>query len=459
MNLIRKSWLVTVIIIILIILIPGQVKEQVSFEVTASMAVIGFASIIGIIRAYNYAAFSLNLIHWLFFLIFFFVSPVVQVSFGYSPWKIILDKNNLVQTNEILICWIIFYCIGTLFGQKIKLKRPADIELLSIPKLALLCISFICAFILINHVGFRYVFTTRAERMEIVTSYTSSAVSLIIDKCTRAAITCVEAIFILAFFKDSSSWRYLFANTIVLFLSCFPLAMSRNALGIIYLGLFAILYYKNLDRLRSSPVYVYALLIGVLIIFPMLNVFRYYSISNENLSKAINTTLKNLTTTYLSVNYDAYAMIAAIRNYVSKYGATHGRQLLGAMLFFIPRGVWKSKPAGSGSMVATTRRMSATNVSCPLPAEGYINFGIIGVVLFAFIIGVICTCIDRKFWENASDDSSMSFYRIVYPFLLPGYFFVLRGDLMSSWAYLFAYIMTFYLICCFGQTSVYQKGC
>ena len=119
---------------------------------------------------------------------------------------------------------------------------------------------------------------------------------------------------------------------------------------------------------------------------------------------------------------------------------TYGKQLLGALLFFIPRSIWPSKPFGSGYTVFTAFNNPFSNVSCPLIAEGYINFGLFGIIIFALMFGYLSSYLDCKFKNNISKRDS---FILLYPFLLGAYFFMLRGDLMSSYAYLLPYIIIF----------------
>ena len=61
------------------------------------------------------------------------------------------------------------------------------------------------------------------------------------------------------------------------------------------------------------------------------------------------------------------------------HGMQWGRQLLGALLFFVPSAVWSGKPLASGIFIANyliaNYSMWFTNLSAPLIAEGYLDFG------------------------------------------------------------------------------------
>ncbi len=72
------------------------------------------------------------------------------------------------------------------------------------------------------------------------------------------------------------------------------------------------------------------------------------------------------------------------------------------------------------------------------------NFGVAGVALFAFIAGSAATVLDRKYWAGLSRGGARTdLLTLLYPYLLPSYFFMLRGDLMSTWSYMAAYLAVF----------------
>ena len=159
----------------------------------------------------------------------------------------------------------------------------------------------------------------------------------------------------------------------------------------------------------------------------------------------------NLPRGFCAVDYDAYSMVARTLQYVGSFGATGGYQLLGALLFFVPRSVWPSKPEGSGNFVGAAQGQTVLNISSPLPAEGIVNFGILGLILFAVVTALICRGVDRWFLE------SNSAARLFYPFACLLLFFMMRGDLLSSFAYTVGYTASFFCLClvCLGPKAIF----
>jgi hypothetical protein len=130
----------------------------------------------------------------------------------------------------------------------------------------------------------------------------------------------------------------------------------------------------------------------------------------------------------LEGHYDSYQNFI----YVVNQGiVTWGRQLIGVLFFWVPRALWPAKPVGSGHFIASEYNLSFSNISMNLFGEGYINFGMLGILLFVFIVAYITKYLDQMYWIHRMS----GFGKRYYPFLLGLFFFMLRGDLMSSFAY------------------------
>ncbi|MBS5037215.1 MAG: O-antigen polysaccharide polymerase Wzy [Fusobacterium sp.] len=75
--------------------------------------------------------------------------------------------------------------------------------------------------------------------------------------------------------------------------------------------------------------------------------------------------------------------------------------------------------------------------------EGYINFGYIGIVLFIIFIAYINARFDKLYWNYREKNYFVVFYLI----MLSMEIFILRGDLMSSFAYLIDSFLSGIVIC------------
>ena len=167
---------------------------------------------------------------------------------------------------------------------------------------------------------------------------------------------------------------------------------------------------------------------ALLLIFPILSILRFNS--NEIKTK-FDSIEKVFSYSLLGGDFDAYSSLCSTINYVSTHGITWGKQLATVLLFFVPRNIWPSKSVGSGALVNKLEHSDFTNFSSTFIAEGYINFGIIGSVIFIIGLAIFIARYDHWYWFSGRKN----FNFIVYPAAIGMMFFMLRGDLLSSFAY------------------------
>jgi hypothetical protein len=157
-------------------------------------------------------------------------------------------------------------------------------------------------------------------------------------------------------------------------------------------------------------------------VFPFLDAFRRFSYDSE-ITLAINYSF------LLSGHFDAFQNFSRI---ISIGFVSYGVQLLGVFLFFVPRALWPEKPIGTGHQLAENANYSFSNISATWYAEGWANFGFTGALLFSIFIGFLMAKLDKSVWSGKAGD----FMKIFYMFLLGYIFFLLRGDLLSAFAYI-----------------------
>jgi hypothetical protein len=136
----------------------------------------------------------------------------------------------------------------------------------------------------------------------------------------------------------------------------------------------------------------------------------------------------------MSGNFDAYGMFALA---ISRGNIVYGLNLFSAILFFIPRFLWPNKQIGSGATVSDQLGLDLDNVSMPFFAEGYLAFGFFGIFLFVILLSRFVYKIDFLFYHYLSFKVSKNpIILIMYFNLIFLVFFIMRGDLLSSFAYL-----------------------
>jgi len=194
-----------------------------------------------------------------------------------------------------------------------------------------------------------------------------------------------------------------------------------------YLPVLLVNFTKYFVRINYILIYFF----GFFFFFPLLNYFR----------SGINTVDLGFNL-FVSPHLDAFSNLASIfyHNVV-----TNGKQLLGSLLFFIPSTLWKDKITPTGELLAQYTNQTHTNVAIPLFAEGYVNFGILGVILLVVLVAFLNTFMDGVICNSRAS------IKIIFYLFLGFEFYLMRGDLYSTFKYLYsilcAFVVFWTLIC------------
>lgn len=393
-----------------------------------------------LIKEIKKSAYSLAIIHWFFCLFFYFVAALAQFASDKFPWIGYRSNDVIFEANILLLIWTFFFCIGRHIShnKEIFCSFFSSDYYPSKNKMALITIGSV--FILLNRIikiGVTGLFMKSVTNLA-QSDINDSAKELLLEKIL-VSYCCLAAVISIYVSKEIKEYKiFAIINIICLFFAYFPPILSRNVVATVYGSLLLVLF----PKLKKSRAFVVLFSVAFLIIFPFFDVFRYNDFKNINLLDTLKNTIENIAAGWTEGHYDAYTTYSLTLDYVRENGITWGRQLLGVLFFFIPRSFWPSKPIGSGAFMAE-RLGTFTNISCSLPGEGYINWGIIGLILFGLFLGMISQRIDNTYWDN-----SINSYRIetLYPILIFMFFFMCRGDLLSSFAYLCAFIFVWFFM-------------
>ena len=374
--------------------------------------------------------YSLNKIWWLFGVVFLGIAPSVQTALHHSPWhEGDIHQATILLTNCLILLSLLLYSIVLFFVlKKISLHTisPRNIPTVYVTRLRIVTpfIMAACSIVLTIVYGWKGLFL-RGYAEEIASHY-DTTFQLIFDKGVRGMMLYLSLATILLYRKQKVSAIYCFLILVVSFLFNFPLAFSRNLAFAIYV---AWLLTAGFLFVKTRYAFVSIILALLLLAAPLADVTRY---AGKDMDVRISHPAALFKKAWLVSDYDAYSSLCRTVQYVDSAGSTHGRQLAGVALFFVPRKLWPQKPIGSGAYLFTQLNFDFKNVSCTYLAEGYINFGIIGMLLFVAVIAVIIALYDQWFWSN---EQAFVYGQIFYPVCIGMMLFILRGDLLSSFAY------------------------
>jgi hypothetical protein len=227
-----------------------------------------------------------------------------------------------------------------------------------------------------------------------------------------------------------------------------PYTEKRNAIGPVYIGLLFVLF----QNWFASGARRLLLLVGsMVLVFPAITIFTHnhkQTVSDVSLHQFSD----QIADHYFSINYDSWANTYTAVELVKVHGMQWGHQLLGSLLFFVPSSIWTQKPLATGIFLAdyliANYSMWFTNLSAPLAAEGYLDFGPGGVVAYAgatawFVVFLNKLALRRAGWVAFPIATYASVFMMI----------ILRGSLMIALGFAAAAFLAF----CFASVLLSAK--
>lgn len=457
--------IVLLVVVFFAISMPVQLSHAIDPAIILSFISNGMLFIYGIVISQKRYPFSISFMLWTFSFIFMFYAPLIQYINNVYPWNYQISDEVLIQTNNIvsvfslitMVTYEIIYYLKTkddrlvLRTDDLK-KSDTYINNLPISEKKLACISYCMLFYII-------LFVIRLKPSDFLSKYkvekvwSIAGISSLTTLFSTVSIYLVTSVFlfnIIMFVKNKKIKLSQIISLIAFVLVLFPLSTTRFVLATTYLGIAVVLIQKKKLSVYVAPVF----FISFLLIFRFLGAMSHLSINGGGFFDIIKDVYINFNESYFSGDYDAYSNLAKAVEYITENGTTNGRQLLGCFLFFIPRTIWKTKPIGSGALIAETLGNDFTNISMPLIGEGLLNFGYFGVAIYAIIIAVVISLMDIYYWNMPIAEMHICvkserhksifrlYFNLIYPFILFLSFFCFRGDFLSSFTHLSTLLAT-----------------
>jgi oligosaccharide repeat unit polymerase len=392
-------------------------------------------------------------VFFVFFYLFFWLAPVLQSKNLYFPNTMPFDERLVIKTNAL----VFLFGVSVFFFRFLLKKNTSKIFLFTTPfrwpskKVFYIYFFFSLIVLLVFGPNLFSITTLRQANLEISTQ----SVGLILSKFVYNIPLFLVYYLLLepSITKGRQKWWFLFFALLIVLLFKNPFTEKRNALGPIYLSFFFI-YYK--EKFKGNLGYLTVLLFSLAVLFPLVTAITHTKVVLSEVSLISLIFNMDLKQHFYQLHYDAWSQVMATIKYVEVFGPTLGNQLLGALLFFVPRSIWPTKPVGSGHFIvekflSVEYSLYHSNVSCPFLSEGYINFGVLGVVLFTLILAFLSLICDL--YESKKD------FRLVFSLYTSFHmFFMLRGDLMSSFSYLIATLTAIYFLPNILEKSITRMG-
>jgi hypothetical protein len=392
----------------------------------------------------------LSLTFWVFVYIWMGLTPFVQIAAGVTPWPGAYNQNTLVYSMVILLLGLVSYDLGALIVKFSPLRRVESSFLgsFAISKQRIYLLSFLAVVLTVVSIwklgGLQVVLGTRYSFEQALSSGPSKSFNLTWSTLLRAPAFAALALnwwlwlnrkYLLRG-RAGRQWHIALLLFLVLLNSVAnnPQSQTRFWLGTMVLSL--VFMSLKWSKRYTVGLIVVSMLFLLLVAFPYLDIFR-----SQGAQLAVQPVAVQL---LLNGDYDPFQQLLNTVNMVSSNGTTWGFQSLGAFLFWVPRAVWHGKPYGSGQLVAEYMGYPFTNLSSPLWAEAYINFGLAGVILVLFLYGAV-TSLAQSAYIKSFQSVIPSPLQVLVPILAAYQIFFLRGDLQNAVAF-FAPLAAYFLL-------------
>lgn len=439
----------------------GAIIDEI--RMTAPLVVITFGINLTVsLMAFSWSAakdaISLRVMFWFFNLLFFAVVPLA--AYVTQTWEYAVSDDSVLTANLLILTshavYLATYTRG--MASKRQLEQIMAVRghrrLLSTSRLAFLgVVGAISIAALIANVGFSLLGSVVRRAFE--DSY--SPLAMLVEYTVRPVSFFVFLFAVLNFRLGHRRWASK-VTVAITFLVAFtvlgPFSGSRFLIFSFYFALLVLCVPPTPGRR-----YLYtSILVGALTGSFLHNALGNWIIGSEE-GVAVVTARQYV----FQGHFDAFENFCHAIAYVSEEGIVWGRQALGAVLFWVPRGVWPDKPIGSAAFVALSYLsplygfVEDTNIASPLIEEAYLNLHVPGVVMAFAIMGFASGRADSVFRKGlerlrglqAAEALSLTHLApglVMYSVSLGLSLFILRGDFLSGVAYSTGIGVSFFLV-------------
>lgn len=347
-------------------------------------------------------ALSLRQLFYLFIIVFMGLAPLSQYLGDETVWEPApFTPDQYLKANLLVaLCCAAFEC-GRRLARSPKRKISAEPPAVSPARL----IALSAAAAVGVAVYYRYNLCALVDRTiyeELM--FSESVMGILAVNYVLRSVPMMCLIVALAG-RGASMWQKV-ALAVIAVGAAMPTAMPRQQVAALYLPAMVL----AVPWLRGPKRLTLCLLWALLLLFPVMTALRGGAVYFLH-----------------SADFDAYEIMcrAVDRGYI-----TWGAQLLGVLLFFVPRALWAAKPVASGYWMCYAENYGNDNLSMPLIGEGYLNFGIAGALGFTLLAGWGARWCDQR-WATARAP-----WQTAYLVLLAYVIFLQRGPLMSAYSML-----------------------
>lgn len=429
---VKRSYAVLPLLwVLLCIIIPAWVTPEKIRDLNWLLAALTFSIIlysgtrISLIISAGIPAW-LPFMFWSFTYIWIGLSMYAQDLSGRNPYNVTLGVDSQWRACVVVLVGLVCFDLGAKWPNRRRIGSYRSPRVLSRQRTVALVVAtlIVVPFLIETSGGWALLFASRSERV-LQQSNTTLAVYDITWSLT-AMMPLVASASILSLLRSHRelrrrpAWIIAGALCVILALSVTnPIGNARFISGTVILGLLFSIGLSQRGRIfRLTACFVF---LALLLVFPFADLFRYNTQSTLTLQP-----LSSLITS--KGDYDTGVQMVASIDFRQASGGTGGRQILGALGFFVPRSYWPDKPGATGTLISNYLNYPNANVSSPLWVEAYVDGGDIAVIIVFATLGF---GMRRASDVYLRDQDTTSAVRLTVPLVAAYSLIVFRGSLLS----------------------------
>lgn len=392
--------------------------------------------------AYITSSASQNIVtatFWTFSYLFLGTAPFLQLATNTFPWPGTYDEAILVKAALVVLAGLLAFDLGRHLvpgrgvGVPKALQRSVNRSSVTVLAVASLASS---PYLLSRVGGAAALFIPRSELSQtLMSEYELPAMMLLTNALKTPVYVLLVASLAIWIARRARGefvgplWKMIaFVLLLATLVLNNPISTPRLTVGTILLSLFFVLPWRRWSGAATTL----GLIFGLLFVFPFADLFRNSLDARLSDRIAESTTISELTK---NGDFDAFQMVVNTVDTLQHADFQLGRQIGGALLFWVPRSIWTGKPIATGQWVAEKQGFVFTNLSSPLWAEFYADGGFFLLVVGFIGYGYLVRTID-KWYALSHKSGDARVISIIVPIYAGYQLFLLRGSLMPAVAYL-----------------------
>lgn len=403
--------------VVLILIILLSYKANISGD-EIPFILISFLSAGQISKTILFGWFRLHeQIFWIFIFVWLGLAPLVQQLSGVKPLPFEVEKNDYTNAGWLVLISILIYSflvemkIGAVDQDKVERKLdPRKVSWFS----SLACL--ISALIVLR-IGPEVFLQSREDLSKALFQQgrvdNSQGAILAAFACVPIFVALIAIQLLRRQVQDAKFERI---SKVVLVLNLYinnPISQGRFWFCTVWGSYLLVKYWGRSRAISYIPI---LSITFILIIFPISDIFRYSQVAPTFRLSSPLTFLQS------KGDFDSFEQIAWGVKFVDETGRKNGEQILGALTFAIPRGVWPEKPRDTGIILGEAANFGNLSLSAPIWIEGYFDGGILLMCTYISLFSIFHARIRTQMNQKPEFIVIFSLYQLV----------IFRGSLIAT---------------------------